>query len=84
MFEKEAEEYASQGGLSKEKHFFGVKAIAFKDGAEFGYNKTEKELVKAKEIIKTLIDDLAAADGEQIRELKEIKEVEQFLKEVSE
>ena len=80
MFEKEAEEYASQGGLSKEKYFFGVKAIAFKDGAEFGYNKAEKELVKAKEIIKTLIDDLAAADGEQIRELKAVKEAEQFLK----
>lgn len=42
MFEKEAEEYASQGGLSKEKHFFGVKAIAFKDGAEYGYNKVNE------------------------------------------
>jgi hypothetical protein len=42
MFEKEAEGYASQGGLSKEKHFFGVKAIAFKDGAEYGYNKANE------------------------------------------
>ena len=42
MFEKEAEEYASQGGLSKEKHFFGVKTIAFKDGAEFGHNKANE------------------------------------------
>ena len=42
MFEKEAEEYAGRGGLSKEKYFFGVKAISFKDGAEFGYNKANE------------------------------------------
>ena len=42
MFEKEAEEYASKGGLPREKHFFGVKAISFKDGAEFGYNKANE------------------------------------------
>ena len=38
----------------------------------------EKE---AKEIIKNLIDDLTAIDGEQIRELSVVKEAEQFLKE---
>lgn len=42
MFEKEAEEYASTGGLSKSTHFFGVKAMSFKDGAEFGYNKANE------------------------------------------
>lgn len=29
-------------GLPKEKYFFGVKAISFKDGAEFGYNKANE------------------------------------------
>lgn len=47
-------------------------------------NKMDKEhyqLTKAKEIIKNLIDDLAAIDGEEIKELKTVKEAEQFIKE---
>lgn len=42
----------------------------------------KKQLTKAKEIIKSMIDDLTAIDGEQIRELKTVKEAEQFLSEV--
>ena len=47
-------------------------------------NKMSKEhyqLTKAKEIIKNLIDDLVAIDGEEIKELKTVKEAEQFIKE---
>lgn len=39
----------------------------------------EKQLTKAKEIIKNLVDSLIAIDGEQIKELKPVKEAEQFL-----
>ena len=45
-------------------------------------NKEHYQLTKAKEIIKNLIDDLAAIDGEKIKELKTVKEAEQFIKEV--
>ena len=47
-------------------------------------NKIDKEhyqLTKAKEIIKNLIDDLVTIDGEEIKELKTVKEAEQFIKE---
>lgn len=39
----------------------------------------KKQLTKAKEIIKNLVDSLIAIDGEQIKELKTVKEAEQFL-----
>ena len=62
----------------------------FQKGAEFGYNKAfveadknlkaiVTELTKAKELIQDLIDSLEVIDGEQIRELKSVKEAEQFL-----
>ena len=64
---------------------------AFENGAEFGYNKAfveaDKNLKaivtdfnKAKELIQGLIDSLEVIDGEQIRELKVVKEAEQFLR----
>ena len=63
----------------------------FQKGAEFGYNKAfveaDKNLKaiftdfnKAKELIQDLIDSLEVIDGEQIRELKVVKEAEQFLR----
>lgn len=39
------------------------------------------KLTQAKEIIKNLIDDLTAIDGEEIRELEAVKEAEQFINE---
>ena len=62
----------------------------FQKGADFGYNKAfveaDKNLKaivtdfnKAKELIQDLIDSLEVIDGEQIRELKVVKEAEQFL-----
>lgn len=38
-----------------------------------------KALEKAREIIKNLIDSLITIDGEQVRELRAVKEAEQFL-----
>ena len=46
-------------------------------------NKMDKEhyqLTKAKEIIKNLIDDLTAIDGDEVKELGTVKEAEQFIK----
>ena len=90
MFEKEAEEYCMHQSLLEDVRDNICKA--FEDGAEFGYNKAfveaDKNLKaivtdfnKAKEIIQDLIDSLEVIDGEQTRELKVVKEAEQFLKE---
>lgn len=57
--------------------------VAYMQGAEQQKKKNEKQLTQAKEIIKELIDDLEIIDGEQIRELKTVKDAEQFLKEES-
>ena len=47
-----------------------------KKGVEFGYNKT-------KEIIKELIDDWMSMEGDEIRELKSVKEAEELLQSLS-
>lgn len=85
MFEKEAEQCASRlccttckALICKEKCECWTFA---KKGAEFGYNKYNTELSKAKELIQDLIDSLEVIDGEQIRELKVVKEAEQFIRE---
>jgi hypothetical protein len=46
----------------------------FKDGMEFVYTK-------AKGIIENLIETLITVDGNQVEELKVVKEAKQFLKE---
>ena len=51
----------------------------FNDGAAYVYNKCNAKLTKAKELIRDLIDSLEVIDGEQTRELKVVKEAEQFL-----
>ena len=88
MFEKEAEEYViKKHHIDKTKlpiDFslrceFSDDFTDFQKGAEFVYNKCNTELTKAKEIIQDLIDSLEVIDGEQIRELKVVKEAEQFL-----
>ena len=86
MFEKEAEEYVD---LSGNRNYT---ERAFKDGAEFGYNKAEKELVKAKEIIKRFsrfVNNDVEYDPEHPQEHTDLwnelcKQAEQFLKEISE
>lgn len=42
---------------------------------------TAEQFIKAKEIIKNLIDDLTAIDGDEVKELRTVKEAEQFIKE---
>ena len=88
MFEKEAEEYViKKHHIDKTKlpiDFslsceFSDDFTDFQNGAEFVYNKCNAKLTKAKELIQNLIDSLEVIDGDQIRELKVVKEAEQFL-----
>lgn len=79
MFEKEAEEYAD--------YFWGAspsaqRAIkqAYQQGAEFGYIKGNKQLTKAKEIIKEMLSILPKENIEGVYEITE--EAEHFLREV--
>ena len=83
MFEKEAEEYLdTESKYLIEDNEGNIINIAkkvkqsFQDGAEFGYNKT-------KEIIKELIDDWMSMEGDEIRELKSVKEAEELLQSLS-
>ena len=53
MFEKEAEEYAEINKPFLNRYDC---VRVFKDGAEFGYNKANKELQKAKRIIQEFLE----------------------------
>ena len=85
MFEKEAEKYTSNLDECRTKDLMR----AFKDGAEFGYNKAfveaDKNLKaivtdfnKAKELIKEMLSILPKENIEGIYEITE--EAEQFLR----
>lgn len=89
MFKKEAEEYVRKvrhdvinwDGAELDERFYNE--IKFKQaylaGAEFGYSKANEQLLKAKEIIRDLIQVLPKENIEGIYEITE--EAEQFLKE---
>ena len=90
MFEKEAEKYISNLDECRTKNLM---RDAFKDGAEFGYNKAfveaDKNLKaivadfnKAKEIIKEMLGMLPKENIEGVYEITE--EAEQFIREVAE
>ena len=90
MFEKEAEKYISNLDECRTKDLM---RDAFKDGAEFGYNKAfveaDKNLKaivadfnKAKELIKEMLSILPKENIEGIYEITE--EAEQFIREVAE
>ena len=90
MFEKEAEKYISNFDECRTKDLM---RDAFKDGAEFGYNKAfveaDKNLKaivadfnKAKELIKEMLSILPKENIEGIYEITE--EAEQFIREVEE
>ena len=90
MFEKEAEKYISNFDECRTKDLM---RDAFKDGAEFGYNKAfveaDKNLKaivadfnKAKELIKEMLSILPKENIESIYEITE--EAEQFIREVAE
>ena len=88
MFEKEAEEYVRKirhdvinwGGKEPEERFYNE--IKFKQaylaGAEFGYNKCNEQLAKAKELIKEMLSILPKENIEGVYEITE--EAEQFLR----
>ena len=90
MFEKEAEKYISNFDECRTKDLM---RDAFKDGAEFGYNKAfveaDKNLKaivadfnKAKELIKEMLSILPKENIEGIYEITE--EAEEFIREVAE
>ena len=88
MFEKEAKEYVRKirhdvinwGGKEPEERFYNE--IKFKQaylaGAEFGYNKCNEQLAKAKELIKEMLSILPKENIEGVYEITE--EAEQFLR----
>ena len=92
MFEKEAEEAGNQ--KIKENNQFARCARksykdGFKDGAEFGYNKCNEQLIKAKEIIKDYMTIIKGAhtavcgvseENRTINVLKLNEEAEQLLR----
>lgn len=102
MFEKEAEEYVRKirhdvinwDGAEPEERFYNE--IKFKQaylaGAEFGYNKANERLAKAKEIIKKFtefVNNEVEFDSEHSQEHTDLwnelcEKAEQFLKECGE
>ena len=88
MFEKEAEEYVRKirhdvinwDGAEPEERFYNEIKFkqAYQQGAEFGYNKCNGQLTKAKEIIKDLLQCLPKENNEGIYEITE--EAEEFLR----
>ena len=75
MFEKEANKWVENNLHSTEEDYIK----AFKDGAEFGYNKYDEQLTKAKELIKEMLSILPKENIEGIYEITE--EAEQFIRE---
>ena len=86
MFEKEAESYATHEccmTCNNINHFCKEKCECWtfaKKGAEFGYSKANKQLTKAKELIKEMLSILPKENIEGIYEITE--EAEHFLREV--
>ena len=87
MFEKEAEEFAENNAYKYANDYI-ICQEAYQSGAEFGYNKANEELTKAKEIIKDYITIVKGAhtavcgvseENRTINVLKLNKEAEQFL-----
>ena len=91
MFEKEAKKhkeefitaYISAGGGLKAADMIGAqKEQSYQEGAEFGYNKCDEQLIKAKEIMREMLRILPKENIEGVYEITE--EAEQFLRELEE
>ena len=92
MFEKEAKEYVSKirhdvknwDGAEPEERFYNEIKFkqAYQQGAEFGYNKCNQQLTKAKEIIKDLLKCLPNENVEGIYEVT--VSAEEFLRRIEE
>ena len=84
MFEKEAESYATREcctTCNNINHFCKEKCECWtfaKKGAEFGYNKCNEQLTKAKELLTRFIMCSVYFNG---KETDLVEEAEQFLKE---
>lgn len=72
---QEAEEFASKGGLPKEKHLFGVKVIAYLAGAE-PREKQIAELEKENERITVAYNNCVRDNYYKVTELEKEKEKE--------
>ena len=83
MFEKEAEEYAIENWEHYEEGQNDSKALkqAYLAGAEFGYNKCDEQLTKAKKLIIRFIMGNVYFYG---KETDLVEKAEQFLKELEE
>ena len=77
MFEKEAEKYCTHQSLLEDVRDNICKA--FEDGGDFGYNKCNTELAKAKKIIRNCLNLRNSVMTEET-ERALIKEAEQFLR----
>ena len=83
MFEKEAEEYATREcctTCNNINHFCKEKCECWtyaKKGAEFGYNKANERLIKAKELLTRFIMGSVYFNG---KETDLVEEAEQFLR----
>ena len=83
MFEKEAEEYAMENWEHYEEGQNDSKALkqAYLAGAEFGYNKCDEQLTKAKKLITRFIMGNVYFYG---KETDLVEKAEQFLRELEE
>ena len=91
MFEKEAEEYVRKirhdvinwDGAEPEERFYNEIKFkqAYQQGAEFGYNKANERLIKAKELLTRFIMSSVYFNG---KETDLVEEAEQFLRELEE
>ena len=88
MFEKEAESYAMREccmTCNNINHFCKEKCECWnfaKKGAEFGYNKANKQLIKAKELIGELISSLSVVGECDEEECELLNRAEEFISEV--
>ena len=83
MFEKEAEEYAIENWEHYEEGQNDSKGLkqAYLAGAEFGYNKCDEQLTKAKKLITRFIMGNVYFYG---KETDLVEKAEQFLRELEE
>ena len=91
MFEKEAEEYVRKirhdvinwDGAEPEERFYNEIKFkqAYQQGAEFGYNKANERLIKAKNLLTRFIMGSVYFNG---KETDLVEEAEQFLRELEE
>ena len=91
MFAKEAEEYVRKirhdvinwDGAEPEERFYNEIKFkqAYQQGAEFGYNKANERLIKAKELLTRFIMSSVYFNG---KETDLVEEAEQFLRELEE